>query len=84
MDEPQLHVFHEDERDELSEEERAALAKKHSPATAMENISKRVQEKYAEKMAAAGPLRRAFLKMRMHNELETELEKHARTWAGRL
>ena len=44
-------------------------------------IQERIDAKYAPLLATAGRLRGAFLRMRMRHELETELDKQARTIA---
>ncbi len=69
MDPPKLRIFRGEERDAAAE---------------LQSIKDRIQNKYAPKLAKAGPLRRAFLRLRMRHELETELEKYAQTLAARL
>lgn len=56
----------------------------HSPAAELERIRERVQEKYAPRIDAAGPVLRPIWRMLMRYELKSELGKHAQSMAGRL
>lgn len=69
MDESKLQIY--------QSEETPAAAK-------LKSIKDRMSEKYAARIAAAGPLRRAFLHWRMRHDIETEIAKSAQSIAARL
>lgn len=52
-----------------------------TPGARLQCVKARIEAKYAPKLAAAGRLRGAFLRMRMRHELETELHKQAQSIA---
>lgn len=69
MDQSKLQIYQSDE---------------NSAAAKLQSIRDRMREKYAARIAAAGPLRRAFLHWRMRHEIETEIAKAAQSIAARL